>query len=150
MFLFLVLLLGCTTKLNKEYIELRNKFDYAVHNSLLEESAYKKFNSVEEINSYYNKIKYKTEKEDHWKTVSEFLKDNSGDCEDFAVAKYISLYTNNIGKSNSVAIVYDVKKQNYHAITLSDGNVLDNQLNQVVSKKITEKRYIYIYELYVN
>jgi len=49
-----------------------------------------------EINNFFNKIPYYTDKEhwgksDYWATPVEMLGTNGGDCEDYVIAKYFSL-----------------------------------------------------------
>jgi predicted transglutaminase-like cysteine proteinase len=48
------------------------------------------------VNSFFNRLEYSTDlaiwgAEDYWATPSEFLASNSGDCEDYAIAKYFTL-----------------------------------------------------------
>ena len=51
---------------------------------------------LEKINRYFNQLEFVPDakrwgRSDYWATPVEFLKSGAGDCEDFAVAKYISL-----------------------------------------------------------
>jgi len=48
---------------------------------------------LEKVNNFFNQVQYVREPEgrDYWKTPEEFLSDGCGDCEDFAVAKYLTL-----------------------------------------------------------
>ena len=55
------------------------------------ESAY-----LHPVNGFFNRLQYSTDLaiwgvEDYWATPSEFLASNSGDCEDYAIAKYFTL-----------------------------------------------------------
>lgn len=55
------------------------------------ESAY-----LRPVNGFFNRLQYSTDlaiwgAEDYWATPSEFLASNSGDCEDYAIAKYFTL-----------------------------------------------------------
>ena len=49
-----------------------------------------------EVNRFFNKIEFKDDiehwgKNDYWATPLEFLGTNAGDCEDFTIAKYVTL-----------------------------------------------------------
>lgn len=49
-----------------------------------------------EVNRFFNQFQYKSDmklwgKEDYWATPEEFIGVNSGDCEDYVVAKYFAL-----------------------------------------------------------
>ncbi|MEZ0259754.1 MAG: transglutaminase-like cysteine peptidase [Alphaproteobacteria bacterium] len=93
------------------------------------------------VNSYMNSIRYVEDsqgykKSDYWATPIEFLGKGSGDCEDYAIAKYASLRA--LGFSSDqmrIAIVQDKIKNVPHAILIvytQDGVfVLDNQNKQV-------------------
>ena len=53
------------------------------------------------INKFFNEVKYKSDiknynKSDYWATPFEFLAKDSGDCEDFVIAKYFALIYLNI------------------------------------------------------
>lgn len=57
---------------------------------------HRKEEQLEEVNKYINKTPFKSDldnygTEDHWATPKEFFEKKSGDCEDYAIAKYISL-----------------------------------------------------------
>jgi len=51
---------------------------------------------LEIVNRFFNKVRFVSDKEhwgkiDYWATPIEFLSTNGGDCEDFAIAKYLTL-----------------------------------------------------------
>ena len=51
---------------------------------------------LREVNRFYNQFEYREDhdhwgEQDYWATPGEFLGTNSGDCEDFVIAKYFSL-----------------------------------------------------------
>lgn len=76
-------------------------------------------------------------KSDYWETPAEFLT-RGGDCEDFAIAKYMALKKMGVAENNMrIAIVHDMVKNMPHAILIvysEEGPlVLDNQ------SKITHK-----------
>ena len=65
--------------------------------AMLQSSKNKKIlNKLKNVNDFFNKIKYKTDsrhwrKKDYWATPFEFMGTAAGDCEDYAIAKYLSL-----------------------------------------------------------
>ncbi|MCL6271784.1 transglutaminase-like cysteine peptidase [Sansalvadorimonas sp. 2012CJ34-2] len=51
---------------------------------------------LEEVNSFFNSLTFRSDwkawgKEDYWASPDEFLRRGIGDCEDYAIAKYVSL-----------------------------------------------------------
>jgi len=88
------------------------------------------------VNTLINKTKYITDnrnwgKSDYWATPVEFFT-RGGDCEDFAIAKYVSLRALGVPENRMrIAIVQDTLKNIPHAIlvvyTNSGAMVLDNQ-----------------------
>ncbi len=75
-------------------------------------------------------------KSDYWATPVEFLK-RGGDCEDFAIAKYVALRSLGVPESRMrLAIVQDTQKNIPHAVLVvytNDGTViLDNQIKTLV------------------
>lgn len=88
------------------------------------------------IDAAFNQIHYVEDranygKTDFWATPIEFLK-NGGDCEDYAIAKYITLKTMGVAEDRlRIAIVHDMVKNIPHAILVvytDDGPmILDNQ-----------------------
>ncbi len=94
-----------------------------------------------EVNTLINKAKYMTDdsnwgQKDYWNSPGEFMA-KFGDCEDFAIAKFVTLLT--IGfppDSLRVVAVKDLNLKVGHAIlmVLLDGKayVLDNQIPQVI------------------
>ncbi|MGF1626381.1 MAG: transglutaminase-like cysteine peptidase [Alphaproteobacteria bacterium] len=110
---------------------------------------------IERVNSYINAVDYIEDidnwgVEDFWATPAEFFA-RSGDCEDYAIAKYMTLRSlgvpiesmrivvlmdNNLGIGHAVLVVY----------TESDVLVLDNQIDQVVSQS-SIRHYQPVYSL---
>lgn len=95
---------------------------------------------IRSVNDYMNAVRYVSDsrnfgKSDYWQTPTEFFA-KGGDCEDYAIAKYISLRT--LGFSNDqlrIAIVHDEVKNIPHAVLVvytDEGTfVLDNQDKRV-------------------
>lgn len=100
-----------------------------------------KLAKIKAVNAFMNKSKYITDdnnwgKKDFWATPGEFMA-RFGDCEDFAIAKFMSLRL--LGFKNSEMRVVAVKDLNLkvgHAILVVfiEGKtyVLDNQIKQVI------------------
>lgn len=110
---------------------------------------------VEAINTYMNRARYIVDpvnwgEKDYWATPHEFMK-KFGDCEDYAIAKYMSL--RHLGWKKDTLRVVAVKDLNLkigHAILIVylDGKkyVLDNQIKQVVEAK-TVRHYQPIFSI---
>ncbi|MCB1551178.1 MAG: transglutaminase-like cysteine peptidase, partial [Alphaproteobacteria bacterium] len=75
------------------------------------------------VNTLLNKVKYIGDsrnwgKSDYWETPVEFLT-RGGDCEDFAIAKYVSLRALGVPESLlRIAVVKDLEKGIPHAILI--------------------------------
>lgn len=105
---------------------------------------------VKTVNNYINKHQYIIDQEnwgmtDYWESPGEFLFKN-GDCEDYAIAKYMSLKFLGMSMDDMrVLILYDHNLGAYHSVLAvyhkNKIYILDNQLDSV----ITDKK-IYHYE----
>ncbi|CCQ72107.1 transglutaminase-like cysteine peptidase [Magnetospira sp. QH-2] len=103
-----------------------------------------KMTQIKKVNRYMNQRRYITDpknwgKKDFWATPGEFL-DKRGDCEDYSIAKYMSL--KKLGFDEMSLRIIAVKDQNLkvgHAIlgVYLDGKIyiLDNQVKQVTEDK---------------
>ncbi|MCB1885776.1 MAG: transglutaminase-like cysteine peptidase [Geminicoccaceae bacterium] len=93
------------------------------------------------INAFANRSPYRTDSEtyarsDYWATPSEFLK-NSGDCEDYAIFKYVSLRLVGFKPDDlRIVVLNDTLRGLAHAVLavyLADGAyILDNVTNAVL------------------
>ena len=104
----------------------------------------KKLSQVKAVNSFMNERKYITDpknwgKKDYWATPGQFMA-KFGDCEDYAIAKYMSLRL--LGFKDSQLRVVAVKDLNLkvgHAVLVvtvkGKSLLLDNQIKQVVNTK---------------
>ena len=93
------------------------------------------------INRYVNQTPYQADQSrfgavDHWATPAEFL-GRSGDCEDYAIAKYLSL--RNLGwdeGSLRILVLNDENRRELHAVLIAyhggTAYVLDNQVPDVL------------------
>ena len=103
-----------------------------------------RFSQIQQVNLYMNKAKYITDpknwgKKDYWATPGQFMA-KFGDCEDYAIAKYMSLRL--LGFKDNQLRVVAVKDLNLkvgHAILVvtvkGKSLLLDNQIKQVVETK---------------
>lgn len=111
---------------------------------------------AERVNAMMNKIPYIEDQNnwgvsDYWETPVEFLS-RGGDCEDFAIAKYVSLRSLGVPEERlRVAIVKDLQKGVPHAILIvytDDGAIiLDNQSQSVRSADALTGRYKPIFSI---
>ena len=96
---------------------------------------------IEAVNRYVNQAPYLPDllnygARDHWATPVELFA-RGGDCEDYAIAKFVALRA--LGFANSglrLVVVQDLKRRRPHAILVVNVNdhalVLDNQLPRIV------------------
>ena len=103
-----------------------------------------KLTQVKKVNAYMNRVKYTRDqknwgKKDYWATPGQFMA-KFGDCEDYAIAKYMSLRL--LGFKDSQLRVVAVKDLNLkvgHAVLVvkvkGKSLLLDNQIKQVVNTK---------------
>lgn len=113
------------------------------------------FEMAKDIDKMMNKKEYIVDQKnwgqsDYWETPVEFMK-HGGDCEDFAIAKYIALRAMGVPESRMrVAIVQDLKKNMPHAIlivyTEKGPYILDNQ-SQIIRSASAVKHYKPIYSI---
>lgn len=98
---------------------------------------------VELINKRMNSVRYITDirnygVNDYWATPKQFLY-RDGDCEDYAIAKYMSLRTLGFTPEEMrVVVLQDLNLRIAHAVLVvyldEKGLVLDNQIKQVVEQ----------------
>lgn len=104
---------------------------------------------IERVNSWFNQLPYKQDnwiygKSDHWASVAEFL-EHSGDCEDFAIIKYITLRELGIPAEDMwIATAYDIYSGTDHAFLMVEYGgetlVLDNR-KETVKAEEHSRRY---------
>ncbi|MAZ75988.1 MAG: hypothetical protein CMH31_01650 [Micavibrio sp.] len=105
-------------------------------------------NRIYKTNMWLNSFPYKQDnwiygKSDHWATPTEFLT-HGGDCEDFAIIKYITLRELGFTPEQlKVSIVYDVYSGTDHAFLLVKHNdkdfVLDNRNHEISAHHYYER-----------
>lgn len=98
---------------------------------------------LDAVNRYFNAVPYAEDGKlygvkDHWATPAEFVRNNGGDCEDYAVAKYTALRA--MGWSADSLLIVAVRDHNYnvdHAILAAKVNgqwhYLDNRAPRLLS-----------------
>lgn len=99
---------------------------------------------LDAVNAYMNKRRYTVDprnygKRDYWATPKQFFNKN-GDCEDYAISKYISLlHAGYDPDAMRIVIVKDLNLKVAHGILIVylDGEalVLDNQIPKVINAK---------------
>lgn len=97
---------------------------------------------INEVNTYFNRHQYIIDpvnwgKKDYWATPVQFFNKN-GDCEDYAISKYISLRKLGVPvKDMRIVVLRDLNLKVAHAILVvyHQGKplILDNQISQVVT-----------------
>ncbi len=111
------------------------------------------FAMAEKVNDLINRQKYIIDREnwgesDYWATPVEFFT-RGGDCEDFAIAKYISLKLLGVPEERMrVAIIHDKIKDIPHAVLIvytdKGAVLLDNQIKEVrYTDKVSRYRPIF-------
>ncbi len=97
---------------------------------------------IKSVNKYANEKAYTLDIEnygiaDYWATPKEFLV-NSGDCEDYAIIKMLSMkWLGYKVESMRVVVVQDTNLRVAHAVMAIENNndilILDNQIEEVIS-----------------
>lgn len=86
------------------------------------------FTSLADINNFVNMTPYKDDPQDKWQLPYKFL-ETSGDCEDYALAKYaLAIYNHVIEPSEGQIVLVDVGY--VHAVLVVDNMVYDNIIKQ--------------------
>ena len=108
---------------------------------------------INAVNRYLNAVRYIPDRRnngtaDYWSTPREFL-GRGGDCEDYAIAKYLSLRTLGFDPNDMrIVVLQDMSRNLAHAVLVlyheGERLVLDNQLKMVVAaRKIRHYRPYY-------
>lgn len=107
------------------------------------------------VNRMVNAVSYVSDEEnwgaaDHWATPGEFYS-RSGDCEDFAIAKYVALKQLGFDPASMrIVVLVDRQRHKYHAVLMIDTDmgrlILDNQIAEVV-RDTDVKHYEPIYSI---
>lgn len=108
------------------------------------------------VNDYVNRVNYINDdrlwgKSDYWATPIEFFQ-RGGDCEDFAIAKYMSLRALGVPENRlRIAIVQDLQKNIPHAVLIvytdKGPMVLDNQIKEPMWAGSVIQRYKPIFSI---
>lgn len=113
----------------KSYLKLRR--------DLKSESTYKQ---LFRVNSFFNKFRYIDDEilyhqNDYWANIQEFIFNGKGDCEDYAIAKYITLIDLGV-KKEDLTLVYARYKNKPHMVLLYKNSlVLDNNNRLILPKE---------------
>lgn len=91
-----------------------------------------------------SEIEYKAEaeKQDHWQTVEETFELGTGDCEDYALAKYELLRQQGVKSYIAYSVTPDDQA---HMVTVIGDYILDNMTNDIVRVKDSPLNILYTY-----
>lgn len=108
---------------------------------------------IKYINSQINKVKYVHDIKDVWKTPKEFIK-NGGDCEDYAIAKYLYLEKRYDLKLVYYIIIIDKERVPHMVVLLDNKYILDSLSNDILElndrSDIIVKYSFDRYKIYLN
>jgi predicted transglutaminase-like cysteine proteinase len=98
---------------------------------------------LEHCNEFINTCAYRADGlRDSWKTLPEFLADNGGDCEDFAIAKYFYLSAEGVADERMDIIVLPRRIDRViHSVLRVDGWYLDIYDNALHTWEEFKSRY---------
>jgi predicted transglutaminase-like cysteine proteinase len=108
---------------------------------------------IDRVNAFFNRMPYAVDAStwgiaDYWATPFQFL-GRSGDCEDYAIAKFVTLRQLGLASEEMrIVVVDDLNLRAAHAVlVVADGErllVLDNQVPDVVeSRRILHYRPVF-------
>lgn len=96
---------------------------------------------LDRVNRFVNRVRYRTDqrnwdRRDYWAAPREFFA-RGGDCEDFAITKYLSLRALGFGAEDMrVLVLWDLKREAAHAVLVvrheEQELVLDNLRRRIV------------------
>ena len=105
---------------------------------------YDRRGKLDAVHRYFNRLPYRSDFEAHgereyWASPTEFLT-RSGDCEDYAIAKFFALRALGfLGHEMTIVVLFDRQRQTGHAVlAVPDGDgilVLDNRSPTPISQK---------------
>lgn len=96
------------------------------------------------VNSFFNRVHFVTDmqhwgEEDYWATPVELLATNGGDCEDFSIAKYLTLKAMGVPDEQLRIVYVKAEKLNQAHMVLTwypepdaDPLILDNLINEIL------------------
>ena len=106
--------------------------------ALMNSQALSEIDKLQAVNTFFNRIEYRRDqdqwgKADYWASPEEFLTVGAGDCEDFAIAKYITL--KKMGVSAETLFLTYVITTEPHMVLLyqsqAESLVLDNVVQDI-------------------
>ncbi len=108
------------------------------------------------VNRYMNGFRYVTDRrnwgrDDYWAAPQELFR-RGGDCEDYVIAKYLSLRALGVpAAAMRVVVLHDLGRDQPHAVlvVLGDGeaHVLDNLYRRVMTWRDLRRNYVPLYSL---
>lgn len=132
-------------RLNHQYGKEARQRGIALNSLLAQLSKKEVTEQLTEVNRFFNQFTYKEDmdlwgQEDYWATPEEFIGSNSGDCEDFVVAKYFALRSLGVpDKQLYLTYVKAVREDRAHMVlsyfnsSKSTPLILDNYNHRILS-----------------
>ena len=118
----------------------------AIENHL--DTGKKHFKTLKQINDYINSFPYKSDMKNwgvpnYWASPKEFFAKHSGECADYAIAKYALAIEAGLSTpaGAKLELATDNESQEYHMLLIVGDAVLDNQNKEIVSVDEAKKRY---------
>ncbi|MDG1287724.1 MAG: transglutaminase-like cysteine peptidase [Rickettsiales bacterium] len=112
--------------------------------------------TLKAINQQVNSYRYIEDKDgwktpDYWATPDQFFKKGGGDCEDYAIVKYMALKALGWNPNNMrIVVLQDIKLNQLHSVLAVNFNgetyILDNQLSYLASDRDI-RHYVPIYSI---
>jgi predicted transglutaminase-like cysteine proteinase len=143
---------GMLARFSHQLADSRGADARAWHSFVAGLSAGERLAQLRSLNAAVNAFPYVTDaknwgRTDFWETPTEFLR-HGGDCEDYAVAKYMALRALGVAVDDMrVAVVDDRQLGVTHAVLLVAADerhyVLDNLTNEVLAAQIPAYRPVY-------
>lgn len=111
-------------RLSQQYDVMARQRGVALNNLLARLAGKDVRYQLTEVNRFFNQFKYKDDlalwgQKDYWATPEEFLGVNSGDCEDFVVAKYFALRSLGVPDKHLYLTYVKAVRQNVAHMVLS-------------------------------
>ena len=111
-------------RLNKQFSAAARARGVALNNMLIRLAGKDVRYQLTEVNRFFNQFKYTSDmklwgQKDYWSTPEEFLGVNSGDCEDYVVAKYFALRSLGVEDKHLYLTYVKAVRQNMAHMVLS-------------------------------
>lgn len=102
--------------------------------------------TLETVNAKINSITYKAELPGHsyWKSPTELVHDGSGNCKDYALAKFHALKELGYDEHRlKITIVKDTAWRDHAILLVDDSLMLDNENEKIVKREDSDYHFIF-------